>query len=188
MLKFQRNFESKLLFGKNKKKSILHRNNIKNKSSHQSCSVKKGVLRNFAKFTGPATLLKKRLWYRCFPVNFAKFLRTAFSQNTSGRLLLKRGNLLFGDEKTNISPDIYLFKVINWNSRTICGICSKLTIKLSDVGWLRFVVFIVNFERISHILLVFLFFTSSKPAGYFIFQALFFYIYDSWLRMLYIIY
>ena len=29
-----------------------------------------------------ATLLKKRLWYRCFPVNFAKFLRTSFSQNT----------------------------------------------------------------------------------------------------------
>ena len=24
------------------------------------------------------TLLKKRLWYRCFPVNFAKFLRTPF--------------------------------------------------------------------------------------------------------------
>ena len=26
----------------------------------------------------PATLLKKRLWDRCFPVNFAKFLRTPF--------------------------------------------------------------------------------------------------------------
>ena len=26
----------------------------------------------------PATLLKKRLWLRCFPVNFAKFLRTPF--------------------------------------------------------------------------------------------------------------
>ena len=26
----------------------------------------------------PATLLKKRLWYRCFPANFAKFLRTPF--------------------------------------------------------------------------------------------------------------
>ena len=26
----------------------------------------------------PATLLKKRLWHRCFPVNFAKFLRTTF--------------------------------------------------------------------------------------------------------------
>ena len=36
----------------------------------------------------PASLLKKRLWYRCFPVNFAKFLRTSFSYNTSGRLPL----------------------------------------------------------------------------------------------------
>ena len=26
----------------------------------------------------PATLSKKRLWRRCFPVNFAKFLRTPF--------------------------------------------------------------------------------------------------------------
>ena len=55
---------------------------------------KKSVLRNFAKFTGkhlrqslffdkvaglrPVTLLKKRLWHSCFPVNFAKFLRTPF--------------------------------------------------------------------------------------------------------------
>ena len=36
----------------------------------------------------PATLLKKRLWHRCAPVNFAKFLRTPFLQNTSGWLLL----------------------------------------------------------------------------------------------------
>ena len=35
----------------------------------------------------PATLSKKRLWHRCVPVNFAKFLRTPFF--TSGRLLLK---------------------------------------------------------------------------------------------------
>ena len=50
------------------------------------------ALKIFAKLTGkhlcqslffnkvaglrPATLLKKRLWHRCFPVNFAKFLRT----------------------------------------------------------------------------------------------------------------
>ena len=58
------------------------------RSSHRRCSVRKGVLRKFAKFTGkhlckiqrkalnPATLLKKRLWHRCFPVNFAKFYRT----------------------------------------------------------------------------------------------------------------
>ena len=64
---------------------------------------KKGVLRNFTKFIGkplyqrlffkkvayrrPATLLKKRLWHRSFPVNFVKFLRTPFLQNTSWRLL-----------------------------------------------------------------------------------------------------
>ena len=66
--------------------------------------MKKGVLRNFTKFTGkymcqslffnkvaglgPVTLFKKRLWHRCFSVNFAKFLRITFLQNTSGRLLL----------------------------------------------------------------------------------------------------
>ena len=26
----------------------------------------------------PATLLKMRLWHRCFPVNFVKFLRTPY--------------------------------------------------------------------------------------------------------------
>ena len=66
---------------------------------------KKCVLENFAKFTGkhlcqsvffnkvaclrPATLLKKRLWHRCFPVNFEKFQGTPFSHNTSRRLLLE---------------------------------------------------------------------------------------------------
>ena len=38
----------------------------------------------------PATLFKKRLWQRCFPVNFVKFLRALFSQNTSWRLLLNQ--------------------------------------------------------------------------------------------------
>ena len=65
---------------------------------------KKCVLRNLAKFIGkhpcksyffnkiaglrPATLLKKRLWHRRFPVNTVKFLRTPFLQNTSGLQLL----------------------------------------------------------------------------------------------------
>ena len=64
---------------------------------------KKDVLRNFAKLTGkhlyqilffnkfaglPATLLKKRLYERCFPVYFAKFLITPFLKNTSQWLLL----------------------------------------------------------------------------------------------------
>ena len=71
------------------------------------CSAKKGVLRNFTKFTGrhlcqslifnnvaglrPVTLLKTGLWHKCFSVHFQefpKFPRTPFLQNTSGRLLL----------------------------------------------------------------------------------------------------
>ena len=36
----------------------------------------------------PATLLKKRLSHWCFPVNFAKFLRTTFLQDISRHLLL----------------------------------------------------------------------------------------------------
>ena len=36
----------------------------------------------------PATLLKKKLWHRCFPANFAKFLRASFLQNTYGRMFL----------------------------------------------------------------------------------------------------
>ena len=34
------------------------------------------------------TLLKKRLRQRRFPLNFVKFLRTPFSQNTSEQVLL----------------------------------------------------------------------------------------------------
>ena len=36
------------------------------------------------------TLLKKRLWHRCFSVNYSKFSRTSFLQNTSGRLFLSQ--------------------------------------------------------------------------------------------------
>ena len=61
---------------------------VQKRSSHRRCSVRKGVLTNFSKFTGkllcqslrPATLFKKRLWHSCFPVNFAKFLGTPFLQ------------------------------------------------------------------------------------------------------------
>ena len=82
--------------------------NIRN--NHRGCSVKKGVLRNFTKFTGkqlcqslffnkvaglrPVTLLEKRLWHKCFPVNFAKLLRATVLQNISGRLFLEHLTLV----------------------------------------------------------------------------------------------
>ena len=57
------------------------------RNSHRRCSIKKDVIKNFTKFTG--TLLKAWLWHKCFLVNFVRFLRTLFSQSTSGGLLLK---------------------------------------------------------------------------------------------------
>ena len=64
---------------------------------------KKGVFKNFVKVTGKhlcwsfflnkisglqsTTLLKKRLHHKCFPVNFAKFLRTAFIEQLRWLLL-----------------------------------------------------------------------------------------------------
>ena len=79
------------------------------RSSHQRCSIIKGVYRNFAKFKGkhlclslffnkaaglrrPATLLKTRLWHRCFPVKFVKFLRTPFFVEHLWWLLLNFSN------------------------------------------------------------------------------------------------
>ena len=105
---FQEIFLSLLLSRRNSFEFVfLELLNIQNsfRSSHRRCSVKKGVLRNFEIFTGkhlcqslffnkvaglrPATLSKKRLLHRCFPVNFATLLRTLFLQNTSERLLLQ---------------------------------------------------------------------------------------------------
>ena len=78
---------------------------IQLRSSHPKVFCKRGILRNFTKFfgkhlcqglffnkvagPGTVTLLKKRLWHRCFPVNYAKFLRTLFLQNTSGGCFCK---------------------------------------------------------------------------------------------------
>ena len=57
---------------------------------------------------------------------------------------------------TMSSAGICLFKVNSGNTRTICGICSKLTIKTPEWRhWRRSGVFIVNFKRVWHIVLVF---------------------------------
>ena len=67
-----------------------------------------------------------------------------------------------------IPAGIYLFKVNNRKTRTRCEICSKLTINTPKRRqWRRSGVFIVNFEHISHLVLVFLLLTLSRymPAG-----------------------
>ena len=135
------------------------------------------MYRNFSKFTGKhlcqslffnkvagltpflrsATLLKKRLWHRCLPVNFAKFLRTPFLQDTSGRLLLylswslskiwvfKYKTVGFSlivniSIKTNITPHVNFGLVYQtrhkhkWNKTAARIFIQRLSKTLSDIS------------------------------------------------------
>ena len=85
---------------------------------------KKDILRNFIKFTGKhlcqslffnrvaglrlATLLQKRLWRRCFPVNFVNFLRTTLSYKTPpvAASVINTSNIADSKEE---SPTKYVF-------------------------------------------------------------------------------
>ena len=98
---------------KHQKKTVMKRN-LKKQPPEVFC--KKGVLKNFAKFTGKQ--LCQSLFFNkvaglrhcCFPVNFAKFLVITFLQNISRRLLLNLQVLylkLRGSKLVNIKPDFY---------------------------------------------------------------------------------
>ena len=81
-------------------------------SRHPEVFCKKGVLRNFAKFTEkhlyqslffnktaglrPAILFKKMPWQRYFPVNFVKILRTPIFKEHLRWLLLFFVNRRYG--------------------------------------------------------------------------------------------
>ena len=70
---------------------------------------------------------------------------------------------IFKNFKITVPAGIYLLKVNNRNTRTRCEICSKLTINTPERRhWRRSGVFIVNFEHISHLVLVFLLLTLNK--------------------------
>ena len=79
-------------------------------ASHQRCSIKKGVLKNLAKFTGkhlrqslflnkkrPATLLKKETLAQVFSCEFCKIFENNFLQNASGRTASAVSNCLCFD-------------------------------------------------------------------------------------------
>ena len=97
--------ENYIIYGSNTDHLWRWKSEVFPEAAIQRCSIKKGVLENFAKFTEkhlcqslffnkvagrplPATLLIKRLWRRCFPVDFTKFLRTPFLMEHLRWLLL----------------------------------------------------------------------------------------------------
>ena len=90
------------------------------RSSHQRCSLRRGVLRNFAKFTGK---------HLCQSLSFNKVAVQPFLQNTSGWLLLKCLNKKISKRKSwtesyfskkvivwcfNISSTIFVFFHTQW--------------------------------------------------------------------------
>ena len=84
-------------------------------------------------------------------------------------LMTKRANSVFTNSEHDffcniyISAGIYIFKVNNRNTGTRCGKRSKLTLKTSERDhWCRSGAFIVNFEDISHLALVFLLLILSR--------------------------
>ena len=86
--------------------------------------------------------------------------------------LNKKTDIVFRILIQNFLADFYLFKVNKKDTRKTCKICSKLTMKTPERRHLhRSGVFIVNFEHISHLFLVFLLFISCwiKPLTTFIF-------------------
>ena len=81
---------------------------LNHRDSHQGCSTKKALLKNFAIFTGKqqcwslfliklqtGTFIKKRLQQSCFPVNIVKSSRTPILKNICERLLLKPSWIIF---------------------------------------------------------------------------------------------
>ena len=77
----------------------------------RGCSVKKMFLKIELR---PSTVLKKRLWHRCFPMNFAKFLRTPFLIERLWWLLLNQDHWfvkqeLFERDEPNICNVAHCF-------------------------------------------------------------------------------
>ena len=106
---------------------------------------RKVVLRNFAKFSGkylcqslfcnkvaglrPATLLKKRLCYRRFPVNFTKFLRKLFFTEHLWWPLLQVSKSHFSLSQYH---DYYISILLLWNPK------NQLTLQYSCPLMIKF--------------------------------------------------
>ena len=134
------------------------RSSHNDRSSRPEVFCKKGVLRNLTKFTWKhlcqslsfqrlklATLLKKRLWHRCFPVNFAKLLGTPFFQNISSSCFCNK-IWLWGRWNNSIKTKMVLFlsrvflitnvlKVVYLLSKMRLSITVGLFLQFSERFW-----------------------------------------------------
>ena len=109
---------------------------LKVRSSHPEVFCKKGVLRKFAKLTVKHLFQSlfinivagKSLWHRCFPVNFAKFLRTPFLTEHLRRPLLFCILILKKCISRTYMPYMYVYNCISRNYGN-CGYFVKASWK-----------------------------------------------------------
>ena len=112
-----------------------------------------------------------RIMYMSISGSFLLLLLSLFEsssfENSSGRLFLKfvfshAYRVKYVYDIATYPVSIYMFKVNNRNTRTKCEMSSMLTIKTQKRRqWRRSDVFVVNFEHISHLILVFLLLTLN---------------------------
>ena len=104
-------------------------------------------------------------WTLCFLPAFAPISVSAslVKKSTPGSFKCDREDLKMTSFLGLFPSGNYMFIVNNRNTRTRCEICSKLTIKIPERRhWRRSGVFIVNFEHISYLFLVFQLLTLSR--------------------------
>ena len=96
------NLRNKVLKSAWKLNPNFFRKGILQMKSFHKCYVRNDVLRKFSKFTGKQHLCKSlffnkvAVWGMCFPVSFAKFLRTPLLQNVFGWMfLIGHENVIF---------------------------------------------------------------------------------------------
>ena len=95
---------------------------ISAKNNYSEAVTRRCYVRNFANFTrkhlcqslffnkvadlSPATLLKTRLWHRCFCSEFCEISKKTFSTNTSWRLLLITFIQILGRSKIYVNESV----------------------------------------------------------------------------------
>ena len=92
----------------------------------------------------PATLLKKRLWHRCFPANFARFLRTPFlTEYLRWLLLFYRLFLDYFLLSLLLCTGLWIFRLVSFFSSLLSwsACCSVyFNVKFGEIrhwsGWL----------------------------------------------------
>ena len=113
------------------------------------------------------SITRKVVYHYCLPnekLFFVNLVATAKNDSVLNKKLLQRVSkcIKYQHLARRFPAGIYQLRVNNRNTRTRCEICSNLSIKTPERHqWRRSGIFIVNFQHISHLVLVFLLLTLN---------------------------